>query len=93
MKRAGIKFFILTGDKKQTAINIGRSSGLLDSEARIISYPEDFTEENKHYKGDKVYLIDASGPLPELPIDLFQHQTICYRCTPIQKANIVKYVK
>ena len=31
MKRAGIKFFILTGDKKQTAVNIGRSSGLVDS--------------------------------------------------------------
>lgn len=29
MRQAGMKFFILTGDKKQTAINIGRSCGLV----------------------------------------------------------------
>lgn len=39
MKEAGIKFFILTGDKKQTAINIGRSCGLVDRAARIVSLP------------------------------------------------------
>lgn len=93
MKKAGMKFFILTGDKKQTAVNIGRSSGLVDSQARLISYPEEYTEEVKYYKGEKIYLIDASGPLPPLPPDLFHHQTICYRCTPIQKAEVVRQVK
>lgn len=60
MKSAGIKFFILTGDKKQTAVNIGRSCGLIDRGARIISYPEEYSEEIRHYKNEKVYLIDAS---------------------------------
>jgi P-type E1-E2 ATPase len=40
MKNAGIKFFILTGDKKQTAVSIGRSCGLIDPNSKIFSYPE-----------------------------------------------------
>jgi len=31
MKRAGIKVWVLTGDKIETAMNIGVSAGLLDS--------------------------------------------------------------
>jgi magnesium-transporting ATPase (P-type) len=32
MKNAGIKVWVLTGDKIETAMNIGVSAGLLDSE-------------------------------------------------------------
>jgi phospholipid-transporting ATPase len=32
MKSIGIKVWVLTGDKIETAINIGISAGLLDSE-------------------------------------------------------------
>ena len=32
MKRTGIKVWVLTGDKIETAINIGFSAGLLESE-------------------------------------------------------------
>ncbi len=32
MRDAGIKVWVLTGDKVETAINIGYSSGLLDNE-------------------------------------------------------------
>jgi hypothetical protein len=31
MREAGIKVWVLTGDKVETAINIGYSSGLIDS--------------------------------------------------------------
>ena len=31
MKRAGIKVWVLTGDKIETAMNIGVSAGLLDN--------------------------------------------------------------
>ena len=47
MKKAGIKFFILTGDKKQTAVNIGRSCGLVDREAKIVSYPEEYIHDDR----------------------------------------------
>ena len=46
MKAAGIRFYILTGDKKQTAISIGRSSGLVEPDAKILDIP-DYEEENK----------------------------------------------
>ena len=32
MKRTGIKVWVLTGDKIETAINIGFSAGLLDND-------------------------------------------------------------
>lgn len=32
MKKAGIKVWVLTGDKIETAMNIGVSAGLLDQE-------------------------------------------------------------
>jgi magnesium-transporting ATPase (P-type) len=32
MKRTGIKVWVLTGDKIETAVNIGFSAGLLDNE-------------------------------------------------------------
>lgn len=35
MKEAGIKVWVLTGDKVETAINIGFSSGLLDQEMKL----------------------------------------------------------
>lgn len=31
MKKAGIKIWVLTGDKIETAMNIGISAGLLDN--------------------------------------------------------------
>jgi hypothetical protein len=34
MRAAGIKVWVLTGDKVETAINIGHSSGLLDNSMR-----------------------------------------------------------
>jgi len=33
MRLAGMSFFILTGDKRETAINIGRACGLIDRSA------------------------------------------------------------
>jgi len=39
MRLAGMTFFILTGDKRETAINIGRSCGLVDSDAKIHDIP------------------------------------------------------
>jgi len=35
MKEAGIKVWVLTGDKVETAINIGHSSGLLDYQMKL----------------------------------------------------------
>ncbi len=31
LKECGIAFYMLTGDKRETAVNIGKSCGLIDS--------------------------------------------------------------
>jgi len=95
-----MSFFILTGDKRETAINIGKSCGLVNPDALLLDIPPfesmDVDEWKKHMfelkakKEDKVFLLNAEGKIPpELPL----HQTICYRCTPKNKAKIVQTVK
>lgn len=44
MRDAGIKVWVLTGDKVETAINIGYSSGLLDNQMKqfIITSQDSF---------------------------------------------------
>eukprot|EP00347_Sterkiella_histriomuscorum_P010576 403375747 len=49
MREAGIKVWVLTGDKVETAINIGQSSGLLDQQMKIFkltqrNYEDNFTQ-------------------------------------------------
>jgi P-type E1-E2 ATPase len=39
MRLSGMNFFILTGDKRETAINIGRSCGLIDPKAELVDIP------------------------------------------------------
>ena len=45
IKDAGIQFFILTGDKRQTAINIGRSCGMIGPNTIIEKIP-DYSKRN-----------------------------------------------
>jgi len=40
MKLSGMTFFILTGDKRETAISIGRSCGLIDEGAQLVDIEE-----------------------------------------------------
>ncbi len=41
MKKVGIKVWVLTGDKIETAINIGFSAGPLDNETKMSQYSVD----------------------------------------------------
>ena len=100
MRCAGMNFFILTGDKRETAINIGRSCGLVEPDDELIDIPA-YVEENekawraqmlglREKKEKKVFLLNAEKIIPP---DLPLHQTICYRCTPSNKEKIVRHVK
>jgi magnesium-transporting ATPase (P-type) len=69
MRLSGMNFFILTGDKRETAINIGRSCGLIDPKAELVDIPMyDQMESHewraemlriKEIKSEKVYLLNA----------------------------------
>lgn len=47
MKSAGIKIWVLTGDKVETAINIGYSAGLLDKDMDTMKIEGTDTEDIK----------------------------------------------
>ncbi len=69
MRLSGMSFFILTGDKKETAVTIGRSCGLIDEKMKIMSIPEYHPDKDhewrtnllllKEDKSDKVFLLNA----------------------------------
>ena len=46
MKDAGIKVWVLTGDKVETAINIGCSSGLIDPDMNLFEMTFSNFEDN-----------------------------------------------
>ena len=48
MRSAGIKVWVLTGDKVETAINIGQSSGLLDLNMKIFKMTAGNFDDNFH---------------------------------------------
>lgn len=40
LKSCDIVFYVLTGDKRETAVNIGRSCGMITPETKIVTPPE-----------------------------------------------------
>jgi len=50
MKKAGIKVWVLTGDKIETAINIGFSAGLLDNEKKMTQHLIDLVDVKELHK-------------------------------------------
>jgi magnesium-transporting ATPase (P-type) len=50
MKNVGIKVWVLTGDKIETAINIGFSAGLLDNESKMTQYIVDEVDPKELYE-------------------------------------------
>ncbi len=46
LKDFGMQFFILTGDKRQTAINIARACGMIGENTKVLKIPE-YDEANK----------------------------------------------
>lgn len=100
MRLSGMNFFILTGDKKETAVTIGRSCGLIDKDMEIVNIPDYTPQKDREWrmnmlvlkedKKEKVFLLNAQKTIPpEIPLQ----PTICYRCTPKNKEQIVRRVK
>ena len=50
MKNVGIKVWVLTGDKIETAIKIGFSAGLLDNESKMTQYIVDEVDPKELYE-------------------------------------------
>uniref|UniRef100_A0A8B9HSK9 Phospholipid-transporting ATPase n=1 Tax=Astyanax mexicanus TaxID=7994 RepID=A0A8B9HSK9_ASTMX len=99
LAKANIKIWVLTGDKKETAVNIGYSCELL-TDGMKIHYGEDVKRLGKRQP--------PSNPQDGQPMDDWEKElrqrdfvdmacecsaVICCRVTPKQKANVVSLVK
>ncbi|RWS29547.1 putative phospholipid-transporting ATPase IA-like protein [Leptotrombidium deliense] len=106
--KAGMKVWVLTGDKQETAINIGYSCKLLNRTNTLLVINEeslDATAEairEAETTSDTVLVIDGASLRYALSsnlkrdfmeISLVCQAVICCRVSPIQKAEIVELVK
>ena len=108
MLKAGMHVWVITGDKKETAINIGYSCALLKSDMNIISINEDSFEQDFHNaeeasnNGDVALILSGNavahlieGPLVDKFVELTKKcsSIICCRVSPLQKAEIVSIMR
>uniref|UniRef100_A0AC34QJV5 Phospholipid-transporting ATPase n=1 Tax=Panagrolaimus sp. JU765 TaxID=591449 RepID=A0AC34QJV5_9BILA len=104
LKAAGIKIWMLTGDKKETAINIAQSSALIDDDTQIFIIQTGGDLYNVKPGGNENYAIVINGNAVKDIIAnesrefvdniiLRSHSVVCYRMTPSQKAEIVEMVQ
>ncbi|EDR22935.1 hypothetical protein, conserved [Entamoeba dispar SAW760] len=105
LKEAGIKIWVLTGDKKETAFNIAKSCKIFKENVFTINgitFNEIKEQVNQSINlNEKNYIID--GRCIELILQLEKNilkkmlmnaeSVVCCRCAPSQKAKIVEEVK
>uniref|UniRef100_A0A914Y9X5 P-type ATPase C-terminal domain-containing protein n=2 Tax=Panagrolaimus superbus TaxID=310955 RepID=A0A914Y9X5_9BILA len=101
LRKAGIQIWVLTGDKKDTAINIAKSCQLFDSQTEIcacsteedlinlLSFPGKY---NVAFSAPIVKLLE-NGNLTAIAAIQKASAVLCYRMTPCEKETVVKTVK
>lgn len=106
--RAGINFWLLTGDKQETAINIGYSCKLISRKMPLILINEDSFESTRELlmittsTNESALVIDGRSLEYALSDELKREfmrialnckSVICCRVSPFQKAHMVQLVK
>eukprot|EP00761_Pharyngomonas_kirbyi_P003825 gb/GECH01003829.1/.p1 GENE.gb/GECH01003829.1/~~gb/GECH01003829.1/.p1 ORF type:complete len:1254 (+),score=257.06 gb/GECH01003829.1/:1-3762(+) len=116
LRQADMKVWVLTGDKKETAINIGFACLLLDNTLELLVIDGDNEDEVVRQinnarstaqelleNGEKLGLVvtgqalqhalksHVSDPFAQLAIPC--ESVVCCRCSPLQKAEVVKLMK
>ncbi|XP_067928556.1 probable phospholipid-transporting ATPase IIB [Watersipora subatra] len=108
LRNAGIKIWMLTGDKLETAICIGKSSKLVSKTQQLFVFKQVFTrtevhaELNAFRKRNDAALVIRGDSL-EICLSFYEHEFVelaCHsptvivcRCSPTQKADIVHLIK
>lgn len=106
--KAGINFWLLTGDKQETAINIGFSCKLLSRDMPLIVINEETLDATRELINETVSTINSALVIdgrsleyaltPDLRRDFMRialncKSVICCRVSPFQKAEMVELVK
>jgi magnesium-transporting ATPase (P-type) len=71
IRHAGVKVWMLTGDKKETAINIGVSCGLVETDMAIVTWDEtvEKTYQTRQEHGSRNCCLVATGEDLLKPVD------------------------
>uniref|UniRef100_A0AAZ3PZZ1 Phospholipid-transporting ATPase n=1 Tax=Oncorhynchus tshawytscha TaxID=74940 RepID=A0AAZ3PZZ1_ONCTS len=102
LAKADIKIWVLTGDKQETAENIGYSCNMLREEMNDIfivsaNNSDDVRQELRFYSTlslpHQAYALERSMELLFLRTACLCKTVICCRVTPLQKAQVVELVK
>ncbi|KAF6031487.1 ATP9A [Bugula neritina] len=108
LRNAGIKIWMLTGDKLETAICIGKSSKLVSKTQEVFVFKQVYTRMDVHAelnafrrKNDSALVI--RGDTLEVCLSFYEDEFVelaCHsptvivcRCSPTQKADIVHLIK
>lgn len=108
LRNAGIKIWMLTGDKLETATCIAKSSKLISRNMDIYTFKRVDTRDEAHLelnalrrKNDSALII--SGDSVQVCLRYYEHEfvelacqcpcVVVCRCSPTQKADIVKLLK
>ncbi|EAY02162.1 phospholipid-translocating P-type ATPase, flippase family protein [Trichomonas vaginalis G3] len=103
LSRMGINLWVLTGDKKETAISIGKSTCVISKDSKIISFDEPDNKDSvfqEVQRENKSVLVIGPSALESvfdtdfLPnISEFCKSVICYRMSPSNKARVVETMR
>uniref|UniRef100_A0A3B4AMZ7 P-type ATPase C-terminal domain-containing protein n=1 Tax=Periophthalmus magnuspinnatus TaxID=409849 RepID=A0A3B4AMZ7_9GOBI len=93
LQQAGLKVWVLTGDKKETAVNIGYACKLLDADTRLLEWHElrFAVKTTQRLAAEFVQKPEWGAALMKLASQC--QSVLCCRVTPGQKADIVKLVR
>uniref|UniRef100_A0A8C1XFV9 Phospholipid-transporting ATPase n=1 Tax=Cyprinus carpio TaxID=7962 RepID=A0A8C1XFV9_CYPCA len=95
LRRAGLKVWVLTGDKTETAVNVGYACKLMDPDTILIQ-GEELRSENTVYISTKILSKMTKAPEWGAKFVALSDQcqsVLCCRVTPAQKAEVVEMVR
>lgn len=107
LRNAGIKIWMLTGDKVETATNIAISTRLFSRDKIILQYQKLREDEcaaviSKVQRtkncclvidGPSLHLIMTNMPSEFMQVSLQLEAVVCCRCTPTQKADVARMIQ
>ncbi|XP_063217955.1 probable phospholipid-transporting ATPase IIB isoform X2 [Bacillus rossius redtenbacheri] len=108
LRNAGIKVWMLTGDKLETATCIAKSSRLVSRTQSLHVFKSVVTRTDAHlelnmFRKKQDCALVISGDSLEVCLQYYQHEflelacgcpaVVCCRCSPTQKAEVVRLVK
>ncbi|KAI9561929.1 hypothetical protein GHT06_012891 [Daphnia sinensis] len=108
LRNAGIRIWMLTGDKLETAICIAQSSRLVPRSQSIhvfgnVTSRTDTHQELNAYRRKTDSALIIRGESLELCLQFYEHEfmelacaapaVVCCRCTPTQKATVVRLIQ